>query len=632
MKIHMVKKGESLYLIAQKYHVDLDKLIEMNPQITDPNVIEVGMKVKIPNGPTPVAPGNDYLYKHTVVQGDTLWKLSKAWNIPLNQMIEANPQLKNPNVLMTGDVVYIPKAHGHNQQTGQHYPHHHHKKNTAPIQPVPTPVSPIQVAPAPAKPPINVQPNVEMPIMPIMPNVNQHISPESIMPNANQQISPESIMPVMPNVNQHISPESIMPMMPNVNQQISPESIMPMMPNANQQPMVSPSVNQPSFQPNFVQPNVNQQPFVPEMPILPSATQQPNTSFKPNAPQPYPSVMPSYHEPNVNNAISPYSDNSHVMGTEATPNMPFQQPSSNLFEQFQMPATEVMNANMWPQQEQPNMWPQQEQPNMWPQQEQPNMWPQQEQPNMWPQQEQPNMWPQQEQPNMWPQQEQPNMWPQQEMPNMWAQPEMPNMWAQQEMPNMWPQQQMPSAEQMPFQSFAAPLPDYQMYGFMPQAGGGCGCGGEQVSPAFEQGKPFPNAPQMESPYMFQPNAQPFANTSSFPGMGYPTGEFYPQVAGAFTGPMFPMYGNPMTSFSPYSGGYNDCGCNDTSVGREQTEEIEADETLTISKNNQKSETKGANKKKRSSTQAAISRLSSSPRRSRTSLLKPKADKTPWINV
>jgi morphogenetic protein associated with SpoVID len=101
VKIHIVKKGETLFNIAQKYNVELDTLIAANPQIADPNVIDVGMKVKIPNASKPVVPPTDYLYKHVVVQGDTLWKLGKAWNVPLQEMVEANPQLKNPNVLMT---------------------------------------------------------------------------------------------------------------------------------------------------------------------------------------------------------------------------------------------------------------------------------------------------------------------------------------------------------------------------------------------------------------------------------------------------------------------------------------------------------------------------------------------------
>lgn len=110
MKIHIVKKGDTLYKLSQKYHVDLQKLIEANPQIANPDVIDVGMKVKIPANAQPVKlPENMIAYKHVVKQGDTLWKLSKEWGVPLHTLIQANPQLKNPNVLLTGEVVNIPK-------------------------------------------------------------------------------------------------------------------------------------------------------------------------------------------------------------------------------------------------------------------------------------------------------------------------------------------------------------------------------------------------------------------------------------------------------------------------------------------------------------------------------------------
>ncbi|MCF2943989.1 LysM peptidoglycan-binding domain-containing protein [Paenibacillus tarimensis] len=67
------------------------------------------MKVKVP-GSKPAAPAGDWAHQHVVAQGDTLWKLAKAWGISLSDMIKANPQLKNPNALMTGEIVNIPKA------------------------------------------------------------------------------------------------------------------------------------------------------------------------------------------------------------------------------------------------------------------------------------------------------------------------------------------------------------------------------------------------------------------------------------------------------------------------------------------------------------------------------------------
>ncbi|TNJ67649.1 LysM peptidoglycan-binding domain-containing protein [Paenibacillus hemerocallicola] len=110
MKIHLVKKGETLFNIAKKYGIELQKLISFNNQLADPDNIDVGMKIKIPSSGVAVPPPvGDITHKHVVVQGDSLWKLAKAWDIPLKAVIDANPHLKNPNVLMTGDIVYIPK-------------------------------------------------------------------------------------------------------------------------------------------------------------------------------------------------------------------------------------------------------------------------------------------------------------------------------------------------------------------------------------------------------------------------------------------------------------------------------------------------------------------------------------------
>ncbi|MCY9707898.1 LysM peptidoglycan-binding domain-containing protein [Paenibacillus alvei] len=109
MKIHIVKKGDTLYALAKKYGITLEKLISMNSQIANPNELDVGMKIKVPSTPVPSS-GHEIVHKHVVKEGDTLWKLSKAWGIPLQTMIDANPQLKNPNVLVIGQVVNIPKV------------------------------------------------------------------------------------------------------------------------------------------------------------------------------------------------------------------------------------------------------------------------------------------------------------------------------------------------------------------------------------------------------------------------------------------------------------------------------------------------------------------------------------------
>ena len=119
MKIHIVKQGDTLYQLAGKYGVTLEELLKLNPEIANPDQIQVGMKVKIPsNGGK--SSGMVVAHQHVVQQGDTLWKLSKAWGVPLSDMIKANPQLKNPNVLMTGEKVNIPQTSG--KETDLHLP------------------------------------------------------------------------------------------------------------------------------------------------------------------------------------------------------------------------------------------------------------------------------------------------------------------------------------------------------------------------------------------------------------------------------------------------------------------------------------------------------------------------------
>ena len=45
---------------------------------------------------------------YTVVKGDSLWKIAVKYQVGLSEIIEANPQFPNPNLIYPGDKVYIP--------------------------------------------------------------------------------------------------------------------------------------------------------------------------------------------------------------------------------------------------------------------------------------------------------------------------------------------------------------------------------------------------------------------------------------------------------------------------------------------------------------------------------------------
>lgn len=47
---------------------------------------------------------------HTVVQGDTMWKLAVKYQVGTSEIIAANPQIANPNLIYPGQILSIPQV------------------------------------------------------------------------------------------------------------------------------------------------------------------------------------------------------------------------------------------------------------------------------------------------------------------------------------------------------------------------------------------------------------------------------------------------------------------------------------------------------------------------------------------
>lgn len=47
---------------------------------------------------------------HTVVKGDTMWKLAVQYQIGTSEIIDANPQISNPDLIYPGQVLTIPQV------------------------------------------------------------------------------------------------------------------------------------------------------------------------------------------------------------------------------------------------------------------------------------------------------------------------------------------------------------------------------------------------------------------------------------------------------------------------------------------------------------------------------------------
>jgi spore germination protein len=99
MDIYVVQPGDTLYIIASRFGVTLEALIQFNASI-DPNRLVVGQAILIPA--SPVQP-----LQYAIEPGDTLYILAQIFNTTVQAITEAN-NIANPNLIQAGNVLTIP--------------------------------------------------------------------------------------------------------------------------------------------------------------------------------------------------------------------------------------------------------------------------------------------------------------------------------------------------------------------------------------------------------------------------------------------------------------------------------------------------------------------------------------------
>ncbi|MDD2377224.1 MAG: SafA/ExsA family spore coat assembly protein, partial [Bacilli bacterium] len=103
MKNYTVLPGDTLWHIAKSLGIGLTELLTANPQITNSNLILSGQKINIPNN-------NTNAPTYSVMPGDTMWNIAKNHGIGLNELIGSNPQLTNPALILPGQTINIPST------------------------------------------------------------------------------------------------------------------------------------------------------------------------------------------------------------------------------------------------------------------------------------------------------------------------------------------------------------------------------------------------------------------------------------------------------------------------------------------------------------------------------------------
>jgi LysM repeat protein len=98
---YAVKPGETLGQIAQRFNVALGDIIAVNPGI-DPSRLRVGMILCIPAGACPRG------VSYTIQAGDTFYSIARKFNVSLDALLTANPFI-HPDQLYVGQKICIPR-------------------------------------------------------------------------------------------------------------------------------------------------------------------------------------------------------------------------------------------------------------------------------------------------------------------------------------------------------------------------------------------------------------------------------------------------------------------------------------------------------------------------------------------
>lgn len=111
---YTVRAGDTMFLIAQRFGVTLQALINANPHITNPALIFPGDVLCVP-GPAPTPPPRvpvtcppGFQGRYTVRPGDTMFLIARRFGVSLQALINANPHIPNPSLIFPGDVLCVP--------------------------------------------------------------------------------------------------------------------------------------------------------------------------------------------------------------------------------------------------------------------------------------------------------------------------------------------------------------------------------------------------------------------------------------------------------------------------------------------------------------------------------------------
>lgn len=99
MEIYVVRRGDTLYALARRFSVPTEDIVYAN-QLQNPDLLMVGQALLIPRAQT----------RYTVRWGDTLNAIALRYGLSLRRLLDANPQITNPDRIIAGQALFLPPS------------------------------------------------------------------------------------------------------------------------------------------------------------------------------------------------------------------------------------------------------------------------------------------------------------------------------------------------------------------------------------------------------------------------------------------------------------------------------------------------------------------------------------------
>jgi GH24 family phage-related lysozyme (muramidase) len=101
---YTVESGDNLTYIAKKFGVSLQHILDLNPNITNPDLIRKGQVIRLQGEAVPPQTQN-----YTVRSGEVLSVIAKRFHTSIDKIMNLNPQIHNKNLIYAGQVIKVPK-------------------------------------------------------------------------------------------------------------------------------------------------------------------------------------------------------------------------------------------------------------------------------------------------------------------------------------------------------------------------------------------------------------------------------------------------------------------------------------------------------------------------------------------